>query len=178
MKLSLIVAVSENGVIGRNGDLPWHLSADLRRFKRLTMGHILLMGRKTWESIGRPLPGRTSIVISRQTDYQTGFEEVPVAANLDEALADARKVRSTDAEVYVIGGARVYEMTFPRVDQLLLTRVHAEVDGDVSFPAVNWDDWRLVEEEQQPADAQNDFAHTYQVFERAKFLSGWSDGSH
>ena len=80
MKLSLIVAVSENNVIGRDGDLPWHLSSDLRRFKRVTMGHVMLMGRKTWESIGRPLPGRTSIVISRQAGYQTGFDEVPVAA--------------------------------------------------------------------------------------------------
>jgi dihydrofolate reductase len=166
MSLSLLVAVAENNVIGRDGDLPWHLSADLRRFKRLTMGHVMLMGRKTWESIGRPLPGRTSIVISRQADYQTGFDEVPVAVNLDEALARTRQVAAETAEVFVIGGARIYEMILPRVDRLLLTRVHAEVQGDVFFPPVNWEAWHLVEEEQHPADEQNDFSHTHQVFER------------
>ncbi len=168
MKLSLLVAVSENNVIGRDGDLPWHLSADLRRFKRVTMGHVMLMGRKTWESIGRPLPGRTSIVISRQTDYDTGFDAVPVATNLDEALAQARRVARENTEVFIIGGARIYDMMFPRVERLLLTRVHAEVAGDVFFPAVSWDEWRLVEEESHLADEKNDFAHTYQVFERVR----------
>lgn len=166
MKLSLVVAVSENNVIGRDGDLPWHLSADLRRFKRVTMGHVMLMGRKTWESIGRPLPGRTSIVISRQADYETGFEEVLVASNLDDALALARRVGGSTSEAFVIGGARIYEMTFPCADRLLLTRVYAEVEGDVQFPAVDWDQWRLIEEETYAADEKNDFDHTYQVFER------------
>ncbi|NOZ41445.1 MAG: dihydrofolate reductase [Planctomycetes bacterium] len=172
MKLSLLVAVSENNVIGRDGDLPWHLSADLRRFKRVTMGHVMLMGRKTWESIGRPLPGRTSIVISRQADYETGFEEVLVAANVDEALRhartlrDARLLKQARLEVFVIGGARIYEMMFSCVERLLLTRVHAEVEGDIFFPEVNWDEWRLVEEESCAADEKNDFAHTHQVFER------------
>ncbi len=167
MKLSLLVAVSENNVIGREGDLPWHLSADLRRFKRVTMGHVMLMGRKTWESIGRPLPGRTSIVISRQADYETGFDEAPLAANLDEALAHARRIGGDGVEVFIIGGARIYEMMFSCVERLMLTRVHAEVEGDVFFPDVNWDEWRLVEEESCAADEKNDFAHTYQVLERA-----------
>lgn len=168
MKLSLLVAVSENNVIGREGQLPWHLSADLRRFKRLTMGHVMLMGRKTWESIGRPLPGRTSIVISRQPDYQTGHAEVPVAVNLDEALALARKVLGEDGEIFVIGGATFYKEMLPRADRLLLTRVHAEVEGDVFLPEVNWDEWQMISEETCPADAQNEFAHTYQVYERVK----------
>lgn len=167
MKLSLIVAVSENGVIGRNGDLPWRLSADLKRFKQVTMGHVMLMGRKTWESIARPLPGRTSVVISRQADYQTGFAEVPIAANLDEALLQAQSASINSNELFVIGGARIYELTLPRADRLLLTRVHAEVEGDVFFPDVNWDQWRLTSEESLAADKKNDFAHTYQVFERA-----------
>ncbi len=166
MKLSLLVAVSENNVIGREGDLPWHLSADLRRFKRVTMGHVMVMGRKTWESIGRPLPGRTSIVISRQPDYNTGFDEVPVATNLDEALAHARRIAQETTEVFVIGGARIYEMMFGCVERLMLTRVHAEVEGDVFFPAVDWDEWQLVEEESCAADEKNDFAHTYQIFDR------------
>ena len=130
------------------------------------MGHVLLMGRKTWESIGQPLPGRTSIVISRQPDYRTGFDGVPVAANLDEALGQARRHAEEPADVFVIGGARIYEMVFPSVDSLLLTRVHADVAGDVFFPAVDWDQWRLIVTEHHPADAKNDFAHTYQAFER------------
>ncbi len=168
MKLSLIVAVSENGVIGRNGDLPWHLSADLKRFKRITMGHVMLMGRKTWESIGRPLPGRASIVISRQADYSTGFAEVGVAENLDQALAQAHSSPADSSEVFVIGGAQLYELTFPRADQLLLTRVHATVDGDVKFPEVDWNRWQLVEETPHEADEKNEYAHTYQVYQRVK----------
>jgi dihydrofolate reductase len=168
MKLSLVVAVSENNVIGREGDLPWRLSADLRRFKRVTMGHVMLMGRKTWESIGRPLPGRTSIVLSRQADYDTGFAEVPVATNLDDALALARQITGESTEAFIIGGARIYAMSLPRADRLLLTRVHAEVVGDVTFPEVNWDDWKLVEQAEQAADEKNDHAHTYQVFERVR----------
>ncbi len=166
MKLSLIVAVSDNNIIGRDGQLPWHLSSDLRRFKQLTMGHVMLMGRKTWESIGRPLPGRTSVVLSRQSDYDTGFEAVPVAVNLDEAMAIARCLAGDDAQAFIIGGAGVYAMTFPRAEQLFLTRVHVELEGDVSFPEVDWDQWRLVEEETCAADEKNDFAHTYQVYER------------
>ncbi len=168
MKLSLIVAVSENGVIGRKGDLPWHLSADLKRFKRITMGHVMLMGRKTWESIGRPLPGRTSIVISRQADYATGFEEVGVAENLDQALTQARSSPADSSEVFVIGGAQLYELTFPRADQLLLTRVHATVDGDVKFPKVDWNHWQLVEETAHEVDEKNEYAHTYQFYQRVK----------
>ena len=168
MQLSLIVALAENGIIGRDGELPWHLSADLKRFKRLTMGSAILMGRKTWESIGRPLPGRKSIVISRQADYEPGFDEVIVSPNLDDALAHARQHDAEQSEAFVIGGARIYEMCLPRTDQLYVTRVHAEVTGDVVFPGVNWDDWQLVSEETHPADEKNDFAHTYQVWQRTK----------
>ncbi len=166
MNLSLIVAVAENGVIGREGQLPWHLSFDLRRFKRLTMGRAILMGRKTWESIGRPLPGRTSIVISRQADYRPGHDGVLVATNLDEALAQARRLESEANEAFIIGGARIYEMCFPRADRLLVTRVHGEIEGDVSFPPVNWDAWQLVEEEHHASDEKNDYPHTYQIWQR------------
>jgi dihydrofolate reductase len=166
MNLSIIVAVAENGVIGREGQLPWHLSSDLRRFKRLTMGHAILMGRKTWESIGRPLPGRTSIVISRQADYQPGHDGVLVATNLDEALAQARRLESDSEDAFIIGGARIYEMCWPRADRLLVTRVHAELEGDVSLPPVDWDAWQLVEEEHHAADEKNDYPHTYQIWQR------------
>ena len=166
MKLALIVAVAENGVIGRQGDLPWRLSADLQRFKRATMGHTMLMGRKTWESIGRPLPGRRSIVVSRDPNYKTGHDEVPVAGDLDTALQLADRPGEPAEQVFVIGGAKVYELTLPRADRLFLTRVHASVEGDVFFPPVDWDAWRAVEEDYHSADEKNEFAHTFQVFER------------
>lgn len=166
MQLSIIVAVAENGVIGREGTLPWHLSADLQRFKRLTMGHPILMGRRTWESIGRPLPGRTSIVITRQRDYQPGHAGVLVAANLDEALTHARRVSKEIDVAFIIGGARIYEMSLPRADRLLMTVVHAAVDGDVRFPHVDWSAWRLESEESHPADANNDYRHTFQTWLR------------
>lgn len=166
MHLTLIVAVAENGVIGREGQLPWHLSTDLRRFKRLTMGHPILMGRRTWESIGRPLPGRASIVISRQADYQPGFGDVHLATNLDEALACARNLKCDSDEAFIIGGARIYEMSLPRADRLLVTRVHADVEGDVWFPQVDWDCWRLNSEERSEADDKNDYPHTFQVWQR------------
>ena len=166
MLLSLIAAVADNGVIGYEGVLPWHLSADLQRFKRLTMGHTIVMGRKTWDSIGRPLPGRTSVVISRQPDFQAGYDEVLVAVNLDEALRQARNTEGSGAEAFIIGGARIYEMSFPRVERFYLTQVHAEVEGDVWFPEIDWSDWKLVEESSHPADDRNDYPMTFQVFER------------
>jgi len=166
MNLSIIAAVAENGVIGRAGQLPWHLSADLRRFKRLTMGHAILMGRRTWESIGRPLPGRTSVVISRQTDFRPGHDGVLVAANLDEALAHIRRLKSETDEAFIIGGARIYEMSLPRADRLLVTRVHAPVSGAVFFPQVDWSQWLMVEEEFRDADENNDYPHTFQVWLR------------
>lgn len=166
MDLTIIAAVAENGVIGRDGDLPWHLSSDLKRFKRVTMGNAILMGRKTWESIGRPLPGRTSIVISRQADYNAGHDEVLLATNLDEALAQARALENVGEEVFVIGGARIYEMSLPRADRLIITRVHAEVEGDVSFPKVDWNEWQLLVEDPHEAEENDDYPHTYQIWQR------------
>ena len=166
MNLSILVAVAENGVIGREGQLPWHLSSDLRRFKRLTMGHAILMGRKTWESIGRPLPGRTSIVISRQANYQSGHDGVLVATNLDEALAQVRRSVVEADEAFIIGGAGIYEICLPRADRLLVTRVHAQIEGDVHFPQVDWNVWQLIEETDHAADDNNDYPHTYQFWQR------------
>jgi dihydrofolate reductase len=166
MNLSILVAVAENGVIGREGQLPWHLSSDLRRFKRLTMGHAILMGRKTWESIGRPLPGRTSIVLSRQANYQPGHDGVLVATNLDEALAQASRSVVEADEAFIIGGAGIYEMCLPRADRLLVTRVHAQIEGDVHFPQVDWNAWQLIEETDHGADDNNDYPHTYQLWQR------------
>lgn len=168
MKLAILVAVSENGIIGHDGKLPWHMSADLRRFMRITMEHAILMGRKTWESIGRPLPGRTSIVISHQQDYATGHSEVQVAGDLDQAVARARQADCDQDQAFVIGGAAIYELALPRADRLYFTRVHAEVEGDVSFPEVDWSQWEVKEDSHHTADEFNQFDHTFTVYQRVK----------
>jgi len=162
MKISIIAAVAENGVVGRGGRLPWHLAADLRRFKQLTMGHTVIMGRKTWESIGRPLPGRQMVVVSRQDGYRA--EGVDVASNLDAAIDVA--TTAGDDEAFVIGGAEIYRLALPHADRLYLTRVHAKIEGDTVFPEFDPGDWRLVESERRPADEANDFPICFERYER------------
>jgi len=158
--VSIIAAVASNGVIGRDGGLPWRLSADLKRFKALTMGHHVVVGRRTWESIARPLPGRTLVVVSRTLGQP--IDHVLVAASLPEALDAARG----DAEVFVAGGAEIYRLALPLAARLYLTRVHADVDGDTRFPEVEWTAWRRVGAEDQPADERNEYASTFEVWER------------
>jgi dihydrofolate reductase len=160
MRVSLIVAVSQNYVIGRAGRLPWRLAADLRRFQRLTMGHHLIMGRKTYESIGRPLPGRTSIVVTRQAQYAA--PGVVVARGVDEALQAA----AGDSEVFIIGGGELYRQAMPRVERIYMTVVAATVEGDTFFPELDADQWQTVAESLHPADARNEFAHRFLVCER------------
>lgn len=162
MRVSLIAAVAENGVIGRGGQLPWRLKADLQRFKELTMGHTIIMGRKTWESIGRPLPGRRMVVITRQPGYQA--EGVSVVGSIEDAFEMARS--AGDDEAFVIGGAEVYALALPYVDGLYLTRVHANIDGDTTFPTIDWSDWRQTTNEPHAADEQNDHDFSFQVYER------------
>jgi dihydrofolate reductase len=164
MRLSIIAAVAENGVIGRGGKLPWHLSDDLRRFKQLTMGHTIVMGRRTWESIGRPLPGRRTIVVSRQVDYRVVAENVVLAASLDDALQFAQG--AGDADVFIVGGAELYRDALPRADRLCLTRVHADVPGDTYFPQFDLREWQLTASEHHEADANNDYAFRFEVYER------------
>jgi dihydrofolate reductase len=168
MKLSLIVAIAENGIIGREGELPWHIAADLRRFKRLTMSHAIVMGRKTWESIGRPLPGRTSIIITHRTEYNPGDPKVLVAQGLDEALKFASQADCDQDQIFIIGGAAIYADTLPRADRLYLTHVHANVEGDVSFPPIDWSQWELHEQSRHTADALNDYDYTFEMYERVK----------
>lgn len=162
MELSIIAAVGEGGVIGRRGDLPWHLPADLARFKRRTLGHHLLMGRRTWESIGRALPGRTTVVLSR------GGVEVPdgvlVARSLEEAVAMA--AAGGDEEAFVAGGAEVYRRALPAADRLYLTRVLARVEGDVRFPDYDPAGWRLAASEERAADAANPFPLRFEEYRR------------
>ncbi|HXT51908.1 MAG TPA: dihydrofolate reductase [Thermoanaerobaculia bacterium] len=164
MKVSLIVAMAEGGVIGRAGRLPWHLPADLARFKRLTMDHHLILGRRTWESIGRALPGRRMVVVSRQAQRLVLPEGVRAATSLDEALQIAEA--AGDDEVFVAGGARVYREALPRADRLYLTWVQAEVTGDTFFPPVDPADWQEVAREEVPADDRNPHATSFTIFDR------------
>jgi len=153
--ISLIVAASANNVIGVNGDLPWRLSADLRRFKELTMGKPIIMGRKTWESIGRPLPGRHNIVITRQADYVAeGCTVVPSTEAAIDAAGDVE-------EVMIIGGSHIYNAFLPQAERIYLTRVHAEVDGDTWFPDLPESEWIQRVAGEHAADAENVHACTF-----------------
>jgi dihydrofolate reductase len=165
--LSVIVAAAENGVIGRNNGLPWHLPEDLCYFKRVTMGKPLVMGRKTFESIGRPLPGRTNIVITRQRDYRV--EGIRVVASLDEALALAEQIAVIDGteELMVIGGEEIYRAAIPRADRLYLTEVHARVEGDAVLPPIDWTEWREHRRELHRAVPPNPYDYSFVVYERA-----------
>jgi dihydrofolate reductase len=161
MRLSIIVALADNGVIGRGNALPWRLSADLKRFKALTMGHHLLMGRKTFESIGRALPGRATIVITRSS---LQVEGVVMAASTERAL----HLASSDSEAFIAGGAEIYAQTIHRADRMYVTRVHAEVEGDAYFP--DFDDvneWRLVDSEHFEADEKNEYPYSFLTYDRA-----------
>lgn len=166
IRLALMVAVADNGVIGRDNALPWHLPGDLAYFKRVTMSKPVIMGRKTFESIGRPLPGRTNIVISRNAAYAApGARVVP---SLDAAALLAEQVARTDGvdEAVVIGGAEIYAAALPGAQRLYLTQVHASVEGDAVFPEVDWAQWREVSRERHAASAVNPFNYSFVVYER------------
>ena len=171
MRVSLVVAMADGGVIGRGGnppyDLPWHLPADLARFKRLTTGHAIVMGRKTFESIGRPLPRRHSVVITRDPEYRYDGPlrrgaAVTVVHGLEEALASV----AGEEEVFVIGGAEVFALALPRAERIYLTRVHAEVAGDARFPDLDWGAWERVAAERREADERHAHAFTFDLWER------------
>ena len=163
--LSLITAVSENGVIGKDNRLPWRISSDLKRFKRLTMGHTLILGRKTFESIGKPLPGRDTVVITRSEGWH--YPGVRVAHSIDEALHYA----SSDNYPYVGGGAQIYAMALPLAKQIHLTRVHTTIQGDVLFPEIDPEEWELTSEKKFPANAHDEYATTYQIMNRVRVKS-------
>lgn len=158
--ISLIVAAAENGVIGRQGDLPWRLPDDLRRFKAITMGKPVVMGRKTWESIGRPLPGRRNIVITRQPRYVAeGCDVVSSADAVLEAAGDA-------GEIMIIGGSEIYRFFLGRAERIYLTRVHAEIEGDARFTLPDGAGWRLVSDERHAADGRNEFDYSFRRYDR------------
>ena len=155
MDLSLIVAASQNRVIGRDGDLPWHLPADLKRFKRLTTGHSIIMGRKTFESIGRPLPKRRSIVLSQTPGFQ------PVGVEVAASLGEALELTQNEDEVFVIGGARVFAEALSIATRLYLTRVHADIEGDVFFPAIEANAWQLTLDQRHEADGRHAYPFSF-----------------
>ena len=158
--LSIIVAYDKNRVIGRKGELPWRLSADLRRFKRLTMNHAIVMGRKTYESIGRPLPGRRMIAISRAANYHAAHAEVV------HSMAEALAATQGDDEVFVVGGGEIYRAALPLADRLYITLVEAETAGDATFPKFDAAQWQLIEQKQHPQDARNIHAFQFLIYQR------------
>ena len=158
----MIVAASANNVIGARGGLPWRLSEDLRRFKEITMGKPMIMGRLTFESIGRALPGRRSIVLTRDVDYEAEGCDVVTTPDAAFELAGAAD------EVMIIGGGNVYEQLLPMTDRIYLTRVHSELDGDTFFPEINEDEWRVVSSEPLPPNDARPFAISFQILERVK----------
>jgi dihydrofolate reductase len=164
MTVSLIVALSTNRVIGRDGGLPWYLQADLRHFKRTTMGHHLIIGRRTWEEVGKPLPGRDMVVVTRSCNFAP--EGVQVVRSVEQAL----EVAVADDEPFIGGGAQIYRIALARnlVDRIYLTRIHTETEGDTLFPKIDFDDWELVSENHHEADEKNDFPFSFLVYERGR----------
>lgn len=161
MKISLIAAASENNVIGKNGKLAWCLPADLKHFRELTKGHPVIMGRKTYESIGRPLPGRMNIVVTRRDNVK--IEGCTVVRSLNEALQ-----ASETSEAFVIGGGEIYKQSLPLASRIYLTRVHAMVEGDVIFPEIDSREWSEISHERHEADAENPHPYTFLVYERRR----------
>ena len=161
MTLSILVAVSSNGAIGKDNRLPWKISADLKRFKKLTMGHPIIMGRKTWDSIGRPLPGRANIVITR--DRKLSAEGAIVVHSLEEALAAAARSDGSD-EVFVIGGEQIYQMALSRADRVYLTRVHIPIEGDAFFPELDGEIYSETAREKGEGEPR----HTFHIYEKGR----------
>lgn len=164
MKLILIAAVANNNVIGRDNKLLWHLPADLKHFQKLTMGHTLIMGRKTFESIGKALPGRRTIIVTRQSDYKAKGCET--ASDLKEAICKVRE----ESEVFVAGGGEIYRqvMGLHYARRIFLTRVYANFEGDSFFPNIDPEKWELVEREEFQPDEKNPYPFAFLTYKRKK----------
>ncbi|HEX6003209.1 MAG TPA: dihydrofolate reductase [Burkholderiales bacterium] len=161
-RLSLIVAMARNGVIGAAGRIPWHLPSELKLFKELTLGHHLIMGRKTHDSIGRLLPGRTTVIVTRQPGYR-----VP-GALIAHSIEEAIRACGADPEIFVIGGAELYRAAMPAADRIYLTTVDAEPAGDTFMPAIDWGAWRASSVENFPADERHAHAWRFAVYDRKR----------
>lgn len=162
MILSAIVAISNNNVIGKDNELPWYLPADLKYFKKITINHPVIMGRKSYEAIGQPLPKRTNIVLTQDPYYLSS--NILIAHSIEEALALAYDLESD--EVFVIGGAMIFEICMPLLDRLYITEIHADFDGDTYFPDWNREEWNLISEEHHSSDKKNEFDYSFKIYER------------
>lgn len=162
MIISSIVAVAKNGVIGHNNDIPWYLPADLKYFKKQTLNHHIIMGRNCYDSIGKPLPKRTNIIMTRNPFFIVS--NCLVTNSLEEALSIA--FDNNEEEVFIIGGAQIYELSMPLWDRLYYTEVDIEPEGDVFFPKMNWDEWELTFEEKHLAEGKNEHNYTFKTFNK------------
>lgn len=160
--IKILVAFDENRVIGKNNALIWHLPADLLRFKALTTSQVIIMGRKTYESIGRPLPNRTTIIITRQTDFHP--EGTIIAHSLEEAILKAKSVTRND--IFVVGGSEIYAMSLAIADQILVTQLHDIFEGDAYFPVISSEDWELVNREKGVTDEKNKFQYSFLTYQK------------
>ncbi|HIF52251.1 MAG TPA: type 3 dihydrofolate reductase [Thiotrichaceae bacterium] len=160
MQLSIIVAMDRNRVIGRGDTLPWHISTDLKNFKKITMGNPIIMGRKTHESIGRPLPGRENIILTRDKNYTS--EGCTVLHSMDEIFEHCKEVD----EVMITGGSEIYKLSLEQATRLYLTEVHTEIEGDTFFPEFDRSEWREVSREDHSSDEKNEFDYSFVLLER------------
>ena len=159
-RFALVVATSENDIIGDQGGMPWHLPRDLRRFKSLTMGHPIVMGRRTWESIGKPLPGRRNIVLTRDCDY------VAKGAQVVHSIKDIAHATADETVVMIIGGGEIYRLFFDLADTVHRTRIHASLSGDTSFPELLPATWKMTEHERHESDEDNAYTMTFETWSR------------
>lgn len=159
-QISIVVAISENNAIGKDNQLLWHLPADLKHFKNITTGHTIIMGRKTYDSIGKPLPNRRNIIITRQKDLN--LEGVEVVNSLEEALS----LSKDEEEVFIIGGAEIYKQSIAVSHRIYLTRIHQEFEADAFFPELDDETWKEVEKVDHLPDEKNKFAYTFSTLER------------
>lgn len=164
MKINCIVAAAKNNVIGKDNDIPWYLPADLKYFKKVTSGHPIIMGRNCFESIGRPLPNRKNIIITRNPFY------IVTGAFVTHSIAEALEICVEDGvdEAFIIGGGQIYEHTLDLIDTLYYTEVDLEVEGDVFFPELDLENWDLVAEEKHHADEKNKYDYTFKTYQRKK----------
>lgn len=161
--ISFVVAMDKNRVIGKNNDLPWHLPEDLKFFKRVTMGHPIIMGRKTHESIGRALPGRENIIVTRDRKYVS--EGCTVLHSINEVKDRAR---DTDEEIFVIGGSEIFKELFPIADRLYITYIDEEFEGDTFFPIFSENDWELISNERGIKDKENPYTYSFRVYDKKR----------
>lgn len=162
MKFIVVAAMANNNVIGENNELLWHMPADLKRFKEITMGHTILMGRKTFESIGKPLPGRNTVVISRNRNYDA--QGCQVYTSLKDAICELKN----EKEVFVIGGAEIYRQVINLylTRRMYITRIYANFEGDSFFPDIPADKWELIEHEEKKPDNKNPYPYTFQIYKK------------